>query len=149
MALLPPLFDWDAMNTLPEDRWLAIANQFYATRYADTPESRVWSDLFDEAWTMIMKNVREVFPCDVGPREAYTVTISWSGPVFDTMDGGDHLWGDNTYASDDLCDLLSFVICQLDTYDREGYQSAEAVFTNPDGSTFEATLDNYRKNKGV
>ena len=132
------------MTYLPEDRWLAVAERYYATRYDCNETSRVWSDLFDEAWAMIMKNIREVHSSDLGPREAYTVTISWSGPMFPTMDGGDHHGGDNTYASDNLKDILSFLRCQMETYDREGYQSAEAVITVPDGWTVEASLDHYR-----
>jgi len=133
------------MKTAPEDRWLEIAEQYYASRYSDN--HLVWSELYDEAWDLVMKNIRQVFSYDLGPQEAYTIRFEWSGPEFATMDGGDYHWGDNTFASDDLGDILSFLVCQMETYHRERYQSVFVVITQPDGSTIETSLTQYRSNK--
>ncbi len=107
------------------DRWTAIAEQYYKRRYARPSERAVWRELMNEAWDALAANVHEIPATMATPKHMYKATISWSGPMFATMDGGDYHWGEDTYYSSDLSDLVNYVVAALIDMKLEGYQSAE------------------------
>ncbi len=116
------------------DKWNAVAEQYYARQY--TKDAGVWAALMREAWDGISEDIYEQHELeDMRDDEEnglipplYSVTISWSGPMFNTMDGGDYHYGTDTFYSDSAQAITDYVAACLITYKLDGFQSAEAVY---------------------
>ncbi len=116
------------------DRWTAIAEQWYKKRYGKDQEVRVWSELMDEAWDKLYENIKEEHMLgDEKPK--YKATIGWSGPWFNTMDGGDYDWGSDVFYSDDKTALVHYAVARLLDMKLCGYQSADVTYD--DGMSFD------------
>ncbi len=114
------------------DRWNAIAEQYFNKRNGLASDRRVWQQILDEAWEALAANVIE--PRQVGEHgePKYKAVIGWSGPMFNTMDGGDYDWGMDTYYSNDSEDLMNFVVATMIAMKLDGFQAAECEI---EGST--------------
>ncbi len=109
------------------DKWLAVAEQYYARKYSK--DANVWGALLEDAWVAISSEVYEEHEHEeLGRTPEHSVTISWSGAMFMTMDGGDYGWGSDTYYSDNVHRLVDYVCASLVSHKKDGFQSAEAVY---------------------
>ena len=131
MDILPPLHDWNAMTIDAMDKWNAVAEQYYARRYGR--EANVWAALISDAWVGVSEGIYEEHELEeLGRTPEHSVTISWSGPMFNTMDGGDYHYGTETFYSDNVHRLVDYVCACLVSYKKDGYQSAEAMYGDSD-----------------
>ena len=109
------------------DRWYAVAEQWYKRRHdTNSVDRAVWSELTDEAWDKLYSNISEEPPSS--DTKCHKAVIEWSGPMFDTMDGGDYHYGRDEYYSDSTEDIVHWCLATLLAMKLDGYQSAECEF---------------------
>ena len=117
------------MNIDAMDKWNAVAEQYYARKWG--LDANVWAALLSDAWEGVSEGIYEEHELEeLGRTPEHSVTISWSGPMFNTMDGGDYDWGRDTYYADSVHKLVDYVCACLVSHKKDGFQSAEAVYGN-------------------